>query len=376
MTLSYKPNSKTIEQMKIIQTKLGMLYEEIKDLPEIEKEFIHKQAFISNIGASTRIENALLTDPEVEWIDTALGEDSRPTAFNKYKKVILNKLSKDRERSIEEVVGCREMLEIVYSRYDELRPFRESDLRGLHSHLLRHYSKAKHYSGKYKPNTNKVVMINHETGERTTVLDPATPGPITEAAMRDLVDWYNRAIEECTWPLLLASEFTFRFLAIHPFQDGNGRMSRALFVLILLQSDDKYLKEVCKYLALDRHIEKYRSDYYLALRQCSNGKFKQDPKAYNLEPIINFFIKSFDRSLGDIELYRDKFKKLQELTELDQGVLNSFKSSPEKKLRVSDIEKISGLNKRSIQKSINRLCLKNFLQKHGRGPQTKYQFIF
>lgn len=376
MVLAFKTSPWLIDQLKNIQARLGKFYAEIQDLSDTEKEFIKKQAFISNIGASTRIENALLTDQEIEWIDTALSEDARPTAFDKHKDLILNKLSKDKERSIEEVVGCREMLEIIYSQYKELKPFRESDLRGLHGHLLRHYPEAKHYSGKYKPNTNKVVMINNETGERSTVLDPADPGPITEAAMRDLIEWYNHAITECPWPLLIASEFTFRFLAIHPFQDGNGRISRALFLLILLQSDDKYVSEVSRYISIDRHIEQNRSAYYLALREGSDGKFKQDPKKYNLEPIVGFFIRSFDKALDDIEIYKTKFSKLRDLTDLEKEILKAFKSRPETKLRVSDIEKETGLNIRSIHNAIKRLSGIGFLQKSGRGPQVKYQLVF
>ncbi len=376
MNLVLEPDQWLIEQLKTIQSKLARIYDEIQGLNEEEKEFIHKQAFISNIGASTRIENALLTDQEVEWIDTTLNEDAKPTAFEKYKEMIFNKLSKDKERSIEEVAGCREMLEIVYSQYPEFRPLRETDLRGLHHNLLKHYPKADHYCGKYKPNTNRVVMINHETGEKKIVLDPASPGPITETAMRELVDWYNSNVNECPWPLLIASEFTFRFLAIHPFQDGNGRISRALFLLILLQSNDKYISEVAKYIAIDRHIEKDRAAYYLALRRCSDGKFWQDPTKYNLEPITSFFVRSFDKSLKDLEIYKEKFNKLQSLTDNDQLVLRSFKVSPEKRLRVSDIEKENGLGKRSIQKSITRLKEKGFLRKRGSGPQTVYQLIF
>jgi len=365
-----------MEQLKVIQAKLGKLYADIQSFDELEKNFIKKQALISNTGASTRIENALLTDEEIEWIDTALSEDARPTAFDKYKDLILNKLSKDKERSIEEVIGCREMLEIIYSKYTELKPFREVDLRGLHAHLLRHYPKASHYSGKYKSNTNKVVMIDHNSGERTTVLDPASPGPITDAAMRDLADWYNSAIQESPWPLLIASEFTFRFLAIHPFQDGNGRLSRGLFLLILLQSNDKYISEVAKYISIDRHIEQNRSAYYLALRQGSDGKFKQDQKKYRLEPITSFFIRSFEKSLDDIEIYRNKFNKLQSLTDIEKQVLISFKSSPEKKLRASDIKKDTNLNIRTIQKAIKKLSEMGFLQKLGRGPQTRYRLMF
>lgn len=376
MSLSFKPNNLMIEQLKNIQAKLGSLYDLLAGLGEAEREFISKQAFISNIGSSTRIENAVLTDQEIDWVDTLLSEDARPTAFAKHKDFIFNKLSKDKERSVEEVVGCREMLEFVYAEYDSLKPLREVDLRGMHSFLLRHYPQAEHYCGRYKPNTNRVVMLNHETGESEVVLDPASPGPITDAAMRDLLDWYNQERQENPWPLLVASEFTFRFLAIHPFQDGNGRISRALFLLCLLQSEDKYISKVAKFVALDRHIEAARAAYYLALRQCSDGKYKQDPCDYKLEPIGNFFLRAFEASLNDIELYLTKYRKLQSLTETESAVLQVFRYSPEKKLRVSDIASTTGLIKRSIQNAIKTLIKQGFLQKSGRGPQIVYQLVF
>lgn len=376
MVLAFEATQLIMEYLKDIQSKLALAYKQIQEYDEAKQEFIKKQAFIANIGSSTRIENAVLTDEEIEWIDTALSEDARPTAFDKSKQMIFNKLSKDKERSIEEVVGCREMLEIIYSKYQELKPLRETDIRGLHQHLLRHFAKASHYCGRYKPQTNQVVMIDHDSGERTVVLDPASPGPITEAAMRDLLDWYNRARSECSWTLLVAIEFTFRFLAIHPFQDGNGRLSRALFLLVLLQSEDKYLREVSRYIAIDKHIEQNRSAYYLALRQGSDGKFRQDPTKYNLEPIAIFLLKSFEQALSDVDLFSQKYHKLNSLTDMEQTILQAFKSSPEKKLQVAQLEKESGLAKRSIQKAIKKLLANGLVLKLGRGPKTKYRLVF
>jgi Fic family protein len=100
--------------------------------------------------------------------------------------------------------------------------------------------------------------------------------------MTDLVEWYNVNIRENPWSLLVATEFIFRFLAIHPFQDGNGRLGRALFILTLLQSDDRYFNEITPYIAIDRHIEQNRSLYYSTLHKCSEGKFHDNPQKYNI----------------------------------------------------------------------------------------------
>ncbi len=374
--LTLKPDKWTIELLKKIQFKIGEIYNEIENLSAEEKQFIQKQALISNIGSSTRIENALLTDIEIEWIDTKLAEDARPSAFDQYKTVILDKFSKDKERSIEEVVGCREVLQIVYEGASYMLPLKESDICGLHKLLLKHYPKASHYAGRYKQHTNRVVMVNHETKESQVVLEPAAPGPITETAMNDLVSWYKETSKEEPWTLLTAVEFTFRFLAIHPFQDGNGRLSRALFLLILLQAEDRHIANITQYLALDRHIEKHRSSYYLALRQGSDGKFYQNSKKYNLEPITLFFLQRYYEALSDIQIYRDKFAKFNSLAENHRLVLECFKANPEKKLQINEIETQTGINRRTIQTALSKLIDLNLIYKRGAGAGVHYGLSF
>ena len=194
--------------------------------------------------------------------------------------------------------------------------------------------------------------------------------------MADLVNWYNLNIHENPWPLLVATEFVFRFLAIHPFQDGNGRLGRALFILSLLQSNDKYLKEITPYIAIDRHIEQNRSLYYTTLNQCSEGKFHNDPQKYKIEPLAWLFIKILRASLSDIEIYRSRYARLQKLSESALTVLSCFKSSPERRLKVSDIEKDTGIPRRTVQYALKTLTQKAFVQKLGQGAGTRYQLIF
>ena len=260
--LSFDPSLKLEKALKELQGEIILLAQELSNLDETEKTWLHKAALISTIGASTRIENAALTDAEIEWVDTTLTRDGKTTAYTAKRTVILDKLSKDRERSIEEVVGCREVLSLVYLQADAFFPLTEITIRGLHKILLDAYPAAAFYAGAYKLNPNLVVSVNHETNERRTVLDPTPRGPLTEAAMRDLMVWYNSVIQEHPWPLLVATEFVFRFLAIHPFQDGNGRIGRALFLIALMQGDDPALKQVVHFISIDRQIERNRPLYY------------------------------------------------------------------------------------------------------------------
>lgn len=374
--LSFVPGNKMENELKMLQGLLVETYKDLEDLSSDEAKYLHRFVLISNIGASTRIENAVLTDQEIEWVDTALNANGKTTAFDEKRAFIADKLSKDRERSIEEVVGCRQVLTTIYLQANELFPLTEAVIRGLHHDLLRYSFQAASHAGGYKTSSNRVVFINHAKGEDRVVLDPAPPGIITSMAMAELVKWYNDTIRGHPWPLLVATEFVFRFLAIHPFQDGNGRLGRALFILVLLQSADKYLTGISSFIAIDRHIEQNRSLYYTVLHQCSAGKFQADPTQYNLEPLALFFIKIFKSSLADVQFYRKKYSSLMKLSESSLAVLNCFKASPEKRLKVADIVAETRLPRRTVQYALNTLTRQEFLQLLGRGAGSRYQFLF
>lgn len=188
------------------------------------REAIHHYAWISMVGASTRIENAILTDSEIDWLDSVLGKDGKKTAFDANRTMIADKFSKDKERSLEKVAGCRTVLLLIYEQSKSYLPLTETTIRGLHAELLRHYSKLGIVKGDYKQHPNSVVEENHNTGKKKTIFKTANPGVETNLAMRDLIAWYNEAIHKEPWSIAVACEFVFRFLAIHPFQDGNGRL--------------------------------------------------------------------------------------------------------------------------------------------------------
>lgn len=374
--LSFTPSSRVENQLKTLQVLLAETYKGLESAAAEEKHFLEKCALISNVGATTRIENAVLTDVEIEWVDTILSKDGRTTAYEEKKGLIIDKLSKSRQRSIEEVIGNRSVLSTVYLQADELKPLTQAIIRGLHRELLKYYPPAEHYAGAYKTVTNKVISRNNETGEERSVLEPTDPGVMTEMAMSELVDWYNGTVDTYHWPLLTAIEFTFRFLAIHPFQDGNGRLGRALFLLILLQSGDKYLREIASYIAIDRKIEQNKTRYYTVLRQCSDGRFHADPKLYKFDNLVLFFLKIFEAALADIAVYRKKYANLQSLSESAVTVLECFKSNPETKLKVADIEKTTALPRRTIQFALKSLAEKTFLNRLGKGAGSRYQLRF
>src|SRR4029079_19773213 len=112
--------------------------------------------------------------------------------------------------------------------------------------------------------------------------------------------WYNSMYAKERNSIGISCEFTYRFLAIHPFQDGNGRLGRGLFLLSLLQSPDAIISGMAPYLAIARHIEKRKAEYYFVLNRCSDGKYKRKVADYHMDYFLQFMVKVIHASLHDI----------------------------------------------------------------------------
>ncbi len=374
--LSYKIDKKTFNQLISLQNKISEKSVFVSSLGKEARIAIQRYAFISNIGASTRIENAVLTNQEIEWIDSTLSEDGKTTAFEDQKKYIENKITKDKERSLEEVAGCREFLQFLFMSAKELKPFTEADLRQFHHVLLKYYPQASHYLGQYKTSHNSVISINNLTGEKKDVLRTADPGNETKIAMQDLIKWYREEIENHPWTIAVACELVFRFLAIHPFQDGNGRLGRGLFYLALMQSPFDSLSAIAPYLSLDRSIEENRQEYYFVLRQCSSGRFCVDPTEYKIENFLSFIITRLNDALEDVSLYHEKYSNYQKLSSNHKTVLQCFKERPETRLTVGDLIELLKQPRRTITYNLSQLTKKGFLQRTGSTRSSEYKLVF
>ena len=157
--LSFTTTSKLEKKLINLQSKFAATWHKLEDLSADEADYLQHQALISTIGASTRIENAVLTDQEIEWVDTTLGKDGKPTSFATKKSFIINKLSKDRERSITEVAGCREMLATIFQQAPDFFPLTETHIRGLHYQLLQYYLPASRHIGKSLMSPLRMLMF-------------------------------------------------------------------------------------------------------------------------------------------------------------------------------------------------------------------------
>lgn len=369
-------SSHHLDILQRLENKVIDTYALLKTLNEEELSALHKFARVSIVGASTRIENALLTDLEVNWIDTILTDMTNVSIFDTYKETIKNKLSKERERSIEEVTGCRQMLLLIYQDATSLIPLKEVDVRALHHELLAPYQQAAPYRGHYKDHPNYVVQENHQTGDKRIVFKTADAGPITQASMHDLVQWYQKIYETDLRTLPIACEFVYRFLAIHPFQDGNGRLGRGLFLLLLLQSRQEALATVARYLPIDRFIEKHKEEYYFVLNRCSGGTFKQNPKDYHIHYFLEFMIKVLGESLDSLTLYRKRYHSLSLLSKAAEDVLSCFREHPEVRLQTHSIAQETGLPLRTVVYALSALLKHDLIQKYGQGAATRYQLTF
>ena len=374
--LSYQVDTKTTRQLIALNEQVSEKYAFLKTLPGDEKQMIHRYARISMVGASTRIENAVLTDSEIDWLDSVLGKDGKQTALDAHRLQIEDKLSKDKERSFEEVAGCRTILLLIYEQAKDYLPLSEHMVRSLHHELLRHYSRPGIKKGAYKDKPNSVIEENHDTGVKRSIFKTADPGIITQMAMKELIDWYNTTIREEPWPIAVAVEFVYRFLAIHPFQDGNGRLGRALFLMSLLHSPNEKLSEVVYYLAIDRHIERHKEEYYIVLNQCSDGQYRADPTQYRMELFLKYMIKVLEGAMSDIDFYATRAKAYKKLSESAVTVLTCFKDKAEKKIKTKDILEATALPKRTITHSLKTLTEKDFIARYGQGAATYYQLVF
>jgi len=224
---------------------------------------LKKSVLITSTGASTRIEGAKLSDEEVDKL-------MRGIAIEKFA-----------DRDEQEVKGYFELLQNIFDAWEDLN-LNESTIKHLHQELLKYVVKDILHRGKYKSKENQVRMVDLQ-GRDMGILFDTTPAYLTPKQMNELVDWTKDALKEKKYhPLLIVGNFIVEFLNIHPFEDGNGRLSRILTNLLLLKEGYLYMP----YVSHEKLIEDNKPDYYMALRT-SQKTFKKNE---DLTPWLNFFL--------------------------------------------------------------------------------------
>ncbi|MCL4415246.1 MAG: Fic family protein [Actinobacteria bacterium] len=225
---------------------------------------LKRSVLITSTGASTRIEGAKLSDEDIEKLMQGLA------------------VQKFADRDKQEAQGYFELLENVFNAFDSIK-FSENSIKHLHKELLKYVEKDKLHKGEYKRGENRVEMVDLH-GKRIGVLFDTTPAYLTPKYMQELVEWTQESFRAKTYhPLLIVGNFLVEFLNIHPFTDGNGRLSRILTNLLLLKEGYLYMP----YISHEKLIEDQKPAYYLALRK-SQKTFKT--KKDNIIDWLNFFL--------------------------------------------------------------------------------------
>mgnify|MGYP001587978532 FL=1 len=205
---------------------------------------LKRSVLITSTGASTRIEGSRLSDEDIEKLMRGIN------------------IQKFTNRDKQEARGYYELLDNVFNSWKGQK-FSESTIKHFHQELLKYVDKDEKHRGDYKKGENKVHVLD-DTGKSVAILFDTVPAYLTPGQTRDLVEWTQKKLEENKYhPLLLIGNFLVEFLKIHPFTDGNGRLSRVLTNLLLLQAGYLYIP----YVSHEKLVEDNKPDYYIALRR-------------------------------------------------------------------------------------------------------------
>ena len=302
-------------------------------------------ATIESIGSSTRIEGSKLSDQQVESLLSNLH------------------IKKFHTRDEQEVAGYAEIMNTIFQHHTEIS-LTENYIKQFHRDLLQYSEKDSWHRGEYKKNNNHVEAFDADGKSLGIVFETASPFD-TPFRMAELVEWTRDAIEKKRLhPLLIISVFIVEFLAIHPFQDGNGRLSRILTTWLLLSAGYAYVP----YSSLEAVIENSKEGYYLGLRQTQRTLRSDNP---NWQPWILFFLKSLKQQKQRLEVKLEREKLLLgQLPELSLKILEIVKSRG--RITIGDLVVLTAANRNTIKKHLEALVKNKHLNKHGVRKGTWY----
>ena len=323
-------------------------WEALKNLSPERLRQLRKVATIESVGSSTRIEGAKLSDAQVETLLSNLSK----TSF--------------KSRDEQEVAGYAETMDLVFQAYEDLS-LTENHIRQLHQTLLRHSNKDERHRGDYKKLPNHVVAFDEKGKEIGVIFETATPFD-TPREMEELVQWTKKAIEEKSiHPLLIVAVFNVAFLAIHPFQDGNGRISRILTTLMLLRAGYSYVP----YASLESVIEDNKDLYYKALRRTQMTLKKDNP---DWEPWLGFFMRCLKKQKTNLAVKVEKEEAKggadTALPTLSVQILDLLKKH--ERMSIAEIVKRTEANQNTIKVRLRELVEFGRIQRYGKGRATWY----
>ena len=316
-------------------------------------ENLKKTSIITSSGASTRIEGAVLNDEQVrELVEKGC------------------KITNVSSRSEREVAGYVKALNYIYDNFEKLE-ISEKSIRELHQLLTKELTEDQFPSkqrGAYKDITNDVVETDSRTGKITkTWFKTTPPGPLTQSAMTLLISEYNKleAESECH-PLLLIGGFVVHFLAIHPFRDGNGRLSRLLTTLLLLRHGYTWVQ----YTSHEKIIEDNKEDYYICLRE-TQSTLETDTPEY--EKWISFFLKVVSIQA---DFLSGEIAKESPVTTMNNNEKNIYKVIERAgECKISHVLENTKMTRSGVKVLLKRFVDRGLIKKQGQGKGTTYLIV-
>lgn len=295
---------------------------------------------VRSVGASTRIEGSLMSDDEIRIFLE--------------KEIDITKLD---DRDSQEVLGYFDTLDIICDSYNNIN-ITESAIKNLHNILCKYSEKDQWHKGDYKQQNNAVEATLPD-GSKKVLFQTTAVGMPTESAMRDLVEWY--ASDQETHPLVKCAVFVYDFVSIHPFQDGNGRLSRLLTTLLLLKSGYKWIQ----YVSFEHEIESRKSEYYSVLRTCQAKRPNE-----NITPWIKFFFSALSNIQEQLMAKLEHEGSGSELSIREKSIVTYIAGHPG--CKSGDISEKLDIPLPSVKRLLAELHKKNMIERHGTGPGTHY----
>ena len=315
----------------VIEKKEGQSLKQLKSI-----------ATVRSVGASTRIEGSKMSDADVNVLLQAID------------------ITKLEDRDSQEVVGYFNTSDIISESFLDIE-ITESSIKNLHNILMKFSKKDEWHKGEYKQHSN-AVEASFGDGAKQIIFETTEAGVATDNAMRNLVNWYEN--DNATHPLVKCSLFTYDFLSIHPFQDGNGRLSRLISSLLLLKNGYNWVQ----YVSFEHEIENRKPEYYRVLRNCQSQRPNENVSEWN-------------------SFYFDALKNIQEhlIQKLNINNATTQLSQREKLIltfienkvgcKSGEISKKLGVPSPTVKRILSELIQKKLIVKNGIGPSTNYSTI-
>lgn len=296
-------------------------------------------ATIRSVGASNRIEGNKMTNEEIDVL---------------LKNIDIAKLT---DRDSQEVVGYFDTLDLIVENYENIN-ITENNIKSLHNTLMKYSQKDEWHKGNYKLHTN-AVEATFGDGTRQIIFQTTEAGFPTEEAVKQLVEWYNS--ENVVPNLVKIAAFVYEFLCIHPFQDGNGRLSRLLSTLLLLKNGYKWIQ----YVSFEHEIESRKSEYYRALRICQAQRPNEEITVW-----IQFFLDSLRNIQKQLMLKLNQSGIEAQLSPREKSILTLIQNYSG--IKSSDIATKLAIPNPTVKRLLKGLKEKGLIEAFGKGQSTAY----